>query len=864
MSLQQDRVTDAMKGLIAQLERELGECRQRLHDSSLKEEELERSMETMQQEAHNVVSQWAKKTAELQEKLHECLLRLDAARNALSLSEEKNKQLEESLRKMETSSASYTQQINDLESANKEVTDKLAATERSLVFASQQIDTYESVMRETKSELERKDEMIQSLMQKENSFAAALSELTEDKRKVELSCSEVNSQIANLQGELTDYCRLLKEGEAISIITGEETESRTAILLAYGEALTGMLHDVFVYYVSERNTLNSSLREIEERCETLVKAEESLQTQLERAQQDMSSQWAQYNEEKEAMQQQMNLLEQDIKELQDTRINQQRVIDALQEELEASMAGCHVLESSKEGLEAELKAVKECYSTLLLEHNELRVCEQKGQQEAKARLLCIEEEKKILRNDYESRLQNEYMKYVNLNQILLVEQQEALLLRECCGRQSLIAQCIEAFVEAIHPCLHLFVTLSAGVYTQLQDSERNISSLNQIVSNSQLENASLLSRVAALEESLSLAQQSAGLFQSKADQLAIALQSEKENVEKTANENNVLTNKVQTMCKDMDEVDQLVVNALNNLREEGEKHQLEREKLTCEVNRYETLFKESKKNAESVKEKYSILIAENAAVSKALSLTENELTSVKAECTAFRDRERSFVEEKALLEREILKLKKDNESSESRIAALTEELRVSNAKRRMLDESSKREIETTKMQLHKYIEKYEDANIQVSRLSELLSEAKDAQNNLRETYQKVKTALEEAKQRCCNDALTIQKSVEERNRMAEERDTFVKKYNRVHDMLKLFKKESDNRAFDEIRKLTELCSQQEAELQQLRHQNITLKRGIVKLAENTNNQLGREKFVERLNLAEGQLRRPKKRSASDL
>ncbi|EAN77840.1 uncharacterized protein TEOVI_000827000 [Trypanosoma equiperdum] len=863
MSSKQERIADAMKERVTQLERELRECQQQLQEALQRGDDIQCAKEALQCEAHDIVDQWSRKTAELQTKLNECLCELSEARRLIALSEDRNTGLQNQLQQLEAHHLSQFQELEKYETQNKELSEKLAATERSLCFASQQVGAMEGRVNEMVAEIEQKSEQITSLSRKEDMLAEALLELQKSRKQAETIYNEGRERVSLLDDELSRAKRLLARTRDALLLTEQEVFCRCKIIADEANTMVGALFNQLLSAIHSNESYGEALKEAQHNSASLAEENGLLLLKLQEAEQDLSKLRVEQGQETATCREQIRLLELDVRELQDARINWSRELEAVQNELGRSETNRHTLEESKMSLNAELKIVKDCYSTLLVEHDELKISVQIMRRESEAEISRLVTEKASAMNSYEMKLQEVCMRNTTLNQILKFKEHEMLCHRESNGRQSILVENYHELVGLTQLYISKCEFIHSRMYNQVLDSREKIASLTQTISEKQLENSKLVSIARDLEEKVTSAQNDAKMFRSKVVELSTALNSNREEADNLVSENKWLSDQVFGMREELRDIDVLFNCTLNDMREQGENQQREREMLSEEVNRYEKLLQKSQQKISRCEERCSVFAAEKAAMLKTLTLAEEELLTAKSECSRAREREQFSLKEKGILEKELSQMRRDYVSSTNQVKALMEELRTHDVKQQLMNSSSRTEVEATKTKLNTYIELYENANVQVAQLTKSLQESRDAYDNLHESHQKAKVALEDAKQRCCHDAQEIQKALEERQRIASERDTLVEKYNKVHDVLKLIKKENSGTMAEEVRKLSDLCSQQEAELQELRHQNVILKRGIVKVADETHNPVERGKFVERLNLAEGPLRRPKKRPATD-
>ncbi|KEG06677.1 BRCT domain-containing protein [Trypanosoma grayi] len=861
MTSKQERISEAMRERIAQLEEELNQCKHHLNEAVCRNESLESDIDAIQNEAHDVVGQWAAKAAELQTKVNESISQADGLRSDLLTCEKKNAELQLCLQNAEQTGRSQAEELHHLKETHRSILEKLAVAESDFCSASQRIIQYENLVGKMDLEMKQSVEDIRSFSKEKARLIEVVANLEEEKRRVEADCTEVRSLAGILENELTSRQRSLILLSCIMKLAEEEYYAREDIIFDWETSNLNSMTREWRHFLLCNSLLKEKQKRLEEDLDVLKGEKSSLEEGFQKTCAELCSVRQDHEKTKDELLQQVRLLERDVAELQDSQISQKCMMETLQERLDAALNQSRFFEDAKEGLETEFKAIKECYSALLLEHNELRVTEQKRQQELNAKITLLTDEGVLIRNDYEARLKEMMSEANNYQEIIDSLKKEVVGQLELKDRRSLEVIWYEECTQALLGHCAQLTTWLCSNHAQLAETMKTSHLMEGIIKENQTENNALREKLGVTEKDLVARREDLTVVEAKVVRLSSELKASKENYEEIVSDNNWLKEQVETMRRELSELDELLNSNLNDMREESEKQQLEHDRLIREVHRCEELLRCSQERIDVLDERCVILTAENNAVSKTLQLTEGEVSSLKKENALSQQREKTLAGQQRELESSLVELQNEYTNTVNQVAVLKEQLRTEECKLKLLGASSRQELEAIKTKMNHFIEKYEEAEQRASHLSKCLQESENTVGGMREAYQKAKTALEEAKLRCCSDADTIQKLLEERQSLINEREGVVEKYNRVHDMFKAVKKESFGRVADELQKLSELCSQQEVELQQLRHQNTILKRGIVKLPENAGNQIERPMFVERLNLAEGPLRRPKKRPA---
>ncbi|KAH9597434.1 hypothetical protein LSM04_005579 [Trypanosoma melophagium] len=859
MVSKEERINEAMRERISQLEEELKLCKHHLSETIRNKEVLECDIDALQKEAHVVVAQWATKANELNSELDKSVAEIEKLRGDLTHSEKLNDDLRQRLKDAEALSALNTEELHVLKLAHENLSEKVSAAERDFCSASQRVIQYENLVSKMDLEMKQSMEEIKSLTKEKSRLIEVNMGLREEKGELESLYHEARDLSKRLEEELMNSRQSSYNYNFLIAFFEEESCGRESIIFEW--------QSFFLDYISSRGEenkirllgLEKKFEEFQKNNILLREEKSSLETQLHEARAEFSSSQNEYNATIKNLRDQVRLLENDVAELQDSQVNQKRILETIQEEFDKSVEHCRVLASTKEELETEFRAVKECYSSLLLEYNDLRVSEQKRLHELNAKISLLTDEKNIIRNDYETRLRDVLTENALLCEDMTSMRQCIIFHLESEERLSLEITLYEEWLTLVLERNSNVLSWSSGIHFQLLDALKDINIIEKQLNEKETENEDLRGELENVKKEFASQKSYMTFLESKVEQLNSDLDSSRKKCEDVMSDNNWLKDQVESMRRELEELDGLLNSSLNEMREEGERQKLEQERLICEVHKYEDLLHRSQERIDSLDERCTILTSENEAMTKTLILTEGELLGLKEENKIKEQRDRMLTEQNKKLESTLSQIQKEYATSDGQNTMLKEQLKTQEAKIHIITTSARQEIEAMKVKLNNFIEKHEKAEEQVTILSNSLQESENNLGNLREAHQKAKLALEEAKQRCCKDSETIQRLLENRESLMQERDIVIRKYNRLHDILKGVKKEHSGRVTDEIHRLSDLCSQQEVELQQLRHQNILLKRGIIRLPESTGEQSERPVFVERLNLTEGPIRRPKKR-----
>ncbi|RNF10933.1 BRCT domain-containing protein, partial [Trypanosoma conorhini] len=426
MTSKQDRITDAMKERIAQLERELSLCKHHLSEVVEQKETIECDVEALQKEAHDVVAQWVAKSSELQTKLDESVAQVVVVRNELLITKSSNDDLQRRLQDAHETNHVQAEELNQLKKASQDYAAKLARMEKDFSSASQQNIHYETLVSKMDLEMKQATEEMRALMQEKDVLIEVVAELREEKRSLEEARFEAKNFIGRLQNEVTDCERRLQQLLLIQSLDEEEFHAREEIVFQWGNFYLNALLAEAKENIHGNSLLQRKHQNLEAGINLLRKEKSLLETEVEKTSAELSALRQDYDKTTSNLSQHVRLLEQDITELQDSQISQKQIVDFLRKELDNSTAQIERYKSLNEDLNTEFKAVKDCYSSLLLEYNELRLSEERCQRETNAKITLLTDENKNIRADRDDRLQKLLKENTTLLERLSCTEREVL------------------------------------------------------------------------------------------------------------------------------------------------------------------------------------------------------------------------------------------------------------------------------------------------------------------------------------------------------------------------------------------------------------------------------------------------------
>ncbi|EPY19115.1 BRCT domain-containing protein [Strigomonas culicis] len=517
------------------------------------------------------------------------------------------------------------------------------------------------------------------------------------------------------------------------------------------------------------------------------------------------------------------------------------------------------LSNSKEEALVELTAVKECYASVLVEFNEFKMTSEKSLSHLKADLegslseakqnLVLAEHKYSMTIDTLRQL-TESLRAGELRELIHAEERER-------------GEIATDYFLNLTPLLYLRLTEAVARGTR---TEASIKALSEALSKTQDElNVTSHHLQAALEENtrlrenLSAEENRVNQFSTELESTQHRLQSVETDKQTLSQDNDWLKDQVEAMRRELGELDEILNANLNEIREENEKYTVDNEVLRRKINCF-VEKEEEYKTKQLLQEKHvQDLEAELAAQERTLAITEADLLEAKQSLENQEALVKQMSVKLELAEEEARKASAARESISAKFRSAQEQLKNQETKLNLIVSDKRREMDAMRLKVNEHIERTELLERQNTNEVRRREEVENTIAAMKDVHNKMRSAMEEMRERCSKDARTIKELVSERDDLLKDRDIIVEKYNKLHDAFCTLRREAGSRSSDDFKKLFDLSSSQESELQKLRHQNEILKKSVSMFV-TTVQQKPENLFVERLNLKEGPLRHPKKRS----
>jgi chromosome segregation ATPase len=849
MSQKQDRINEVLAERISQLEDEL-----RAAQSG--RERAEKEIRLVKDEAYEVVGQWSAENAELRRKLSALEENYATAQATLKNRDETVACLKEELIVSQQLSTQYSSAIEELHKQNTELVktneglDKsLSAAQCTIATSGQQISDFERLVSKFEAELKdvvaarQSDE--EAIKELRKSLAAASSE--------NRTLRQAGEDVSSSTGKLLERVSKLKEENDVLLRARDRLSAEVAFLQVevdkaredanQQKELVDSLSADLVSSTSEIQRLNA-LREDFEKKHSDV----SLSLQVSET----------------AAAQQLELiqnLERDIQELRDTGVTAGKVIDDLQAELECSRQRVEELMKEKDDVETEFSTVKECYSNLLIEFDDFkrdssRVAETK-QKDFDAAEKRFADRLSLVEQNYQSA----WSSVQDLTDALHAQQNSEFAREEQLARQAIAFEQQVGWGNMLDQRLHVINEQCFKSLTTVDRLEKHLRQVEEEEARKAQQLEAVKNRFRACEQTLSEQRRAFASLEAQLSQTGARLKETVSERDTLAKDNEWLKSQVESMRQELGELDELLNSSLNEMREENERLQLESEELQQKVLTLNTKDASNADRFRKLESDIGDLESELRAQTKTLEITEAELQASKAQVENF-STSLHFVQKRAEeLDSLNAELLKTNTSLSWQVSELQERVRSQDEKHSLTLSDKRKESEAVKTKLNTYIEKYEKAEKLLRVEIEAKREAETAALTAKEQNAKLRAAVDELKARCASDAASLKELLDERDDLMRDRDIIVEKYNKLHDAFRNVRKEAHGKIADELRRVMELAVSQEAELQTLRQQNSTLKKSVSMFVQSAQPK-AEAIFMERLNLTEGPLRHPKKRSVT--
>lgn len=489
----------------------------------------------------------------------------------------------------------------------------------------------------------------------------------------------------------------------------------------------------------------------------------------------------------------------------------------------------------------EAVSLREQLASVLSESNEIKV------KFSKDALSLREDYNKLASSTKESALIAE-RKYDQLTQshgnligVIFDREQWAVASDERVGRSQVVILCLGGVIDMLEEhnsmlqkslkrctqCICEKENIIEMLRSQLQEEKANLDAQQQQCA-SHLQSLEKI-KEASLEEKASL--------QSLRKNLEVATASNSQ----LENDKAYLTRQVDSLTKELNEVDAIVVAQVNDLQ--GMNDNLKQANADLKKGNSELALKNDQLSTEGVRvlsqlEKISV---ELTIKRKTLQITENELMTAQG-------REKELSSSLSDLSN---KLTAETTKGEKLYGAVQQLQHTDKSLRDQLNSAA----EKFNVVLSEKRSEIESLTNQLKKSFEVIGRHESSITDYQTSLDELKNANAKLKAHCSADNNSLKELAKEKVQLVQERDAAVGKYNSLCASVRSCR--SDSQLSTQLRNMVALCTAQEEELQKFRRECPLLKKSLLMCIEQPE-----EVFTESLNLTEGPLRHPKKRIES--
>ncbi|GET92534.1 hypothetical protein, conserved [Leishmania tarentolae] len=857
MSEKQDRIKDVLAQRITQLENELRNAEENFASALSQKERAEEEIKLLKEEAFEVVEQWSVENTELRRKLAEMEKETVADKEALRNCDDIVAGLKEERDAAQKLTTQYLTEMEDqqkkhhnLEQENAQLVESLASTRSDLASSAQRVADYEHLV--AKFQVELKDLLV--LRNKDTDaldrLRSSLAQSTAENQALREAGENVSSSMEKL---LERVAKLKEENDSLRKMSDQ--------LLSEKDELTRQVHRD----AEERRQLSQKVDSLSARLATSEEEAHQLREQCERAQKQFADSDTALRESQAVAEQQLELiqtLEKDIIELKDGEITSGKLLCDLQAELLRLNQQLDETSQLKEDLQTEFTAVKESYATALMELDN-------NKRTTSNALAVMQAEFEAFKRDStercmlaEQNCSSAWLSVEKLTDALRAQQILELVQREQISRSSILLDQQALIGRAFEQRLHAVQAQLCDCTDALEKAKEQIRQNEFSASKAAEQTTALSNRCRISEKTVSEQRKALSMLESQLSQSVAHVKTVILERDTFSKDNAWLRDQVESMRQELGELDELLNSNLNEMREENERLQLENDLLRRDIAGASHKEREAAAQNTALQANVRDLEGELCAQTKTLEITEAELQALKAQVENFStslDFSRKRCEE---LEAAKTEADRSNSSLILQVAQFQERLTSHESKLSLILSEKQNESENLKRKLHAYVEKCEKCEQLLRTEINARKEMESVCTAAKEHNGKLRSALDELKIRCASDASTLKEFLAERDNLIRDRDIIVEKYNKLHDAFRNVRREVHGKVADELKRVMELAMSQETELQTLRKQNSTLKKSISMFVESAQPK-AEAVFMERLNLTEGPLRHPKKRSTAN-
>lgn len=319
-------------------------------------------------------------------------------------------------------------------------------------------------------------------------------------------------------------------------------------------------------------------------------------------------------------------------------------------------------------------------------------------------------------------------------------------------------------------------------------------------------------------------------------------------------DNIYLKNHVETLSQELNEMDENIWLEIKKLEKINDGLKNENAGLRTAVAELSAAKKDSSTQLSKTRKELELLRREYEAQSNALNLTECELIATKTKESSFTATLRETNKKLDDAESKNGALRVQQKKLEQTVESLQNKLEEATEKYNLILRDKRAEIEALKERLTRSVELTEKQETSIFSTTKAIEDYEKNISFLKNAYSKIK-------EKSAQDEETLKKLQQEQEELLRQKRVTEEKVASLQEALSSKNKKESSKVLEEMKKLIDLCSFQETELQKLRRENVVMKNSLSMFV-TTAPPKAETIFTERLNLTEGPRRHPRKRTES--
>lgn len=848
-----DKIRETMSERVAQLERELRYTKELLFVEKSERSKYESALDSLRTDANQLVDQWERNATREKQNCEKVSKELELIKKELQISTDEMSRLQDKYQEIQTKLLSKEEdyrsvknECDELRESIKKYTNLVGTLEEEKVASSAQLLSSNEVVQQLKNDLLHEKEQRTHYLSQLNSQGEELRKYqTENenlrehlqnvsfdaekmlRRTIELNekynfVEKENKQLESLVSSMSSEIELLKKQIDHLQKEKDKLTEESQLILKRNESDEQVLSTKIAALETEISVLNNKLSDVLE---------------IARNQSDAFSQ-----------------LEGSAKRLQMERAKDEETITQLKLKLESISDEFTKKSIENEKLVDELRTLREQMNNVVDERDKLK--EQKSleiEEKIKTYNTYLAESKNAI-FEMEKKYSSLASSYQSLTANVALNDQKLLAFSEANARSNIVQCYLQDISEDM-------VNTLLGLQRKLCEKETLISQSEVVISQTHKKLHEVEEEAKCAHDYYTEREKIFDEQQKALSTVQLKLAEAKENSEEKRHvltqledDNIFLKKQVESLTKELDEVDAIVIAQMNELQEINDNLKKENKRQLAFVEELSQKFTTESQQHALLRSQYDRCQSEYIAQSKALGLTESELIDAKNKEHLLMKKLSATLTKLGEEEAKVSGLMVLKSKLECTVDSLHHQLAQASEKYNSVLNSKREEINSLREKLTKNMELVEKQETSMSDTYRSIENYEKTILNLKAANNKLKTRTSEC-------TAELERTRNERENLLRERDIMIKKYNDLQDSLPSKQKEAVEKVSTELKKIISLCTTQENELEKLRRENFLLKNSLNMFVTTTQPKT-ETIFTERLNLTEGPLRHPKKRTES--